>query len=233
MNVNWIFLDRREAGQELAAALAQYRARADVIVLGLPRGGVPVAFEVAQFLKAPLDVLIVRKLGVPGHAELAMGAIASGGVRILNDEIVRSLRITEKEIDRITTVEQTELARREQTYRGQRSPLDVRGAVVIVVDDGMATGSTMRAAVRALRTLQPARVIVAVPHAPPDSVTALGAEADDVVCLETPDPYIAVGCWYRDFPQLGDAEVSELMARAFAGKSNREQAAPARSHSTR
>lgn len=232
MLTNRIFADRREAGQELAKALAAYRGREDVVVLGLPRGGVPVAFEVAQFLGAPLDVLIVRKLGVPGHSELAMGAIAAGGVRLLNDEVVQALQIPMEQIERVVARERRELARRETAYRGERPPLELRGTVAVVVDDGMATGSTMRAAVQSLKMRGPARIVVAVPHAPADVVEALRELQVDVVCLEMPEPYFAVGSWYREFPQLEDAEVRSLMEKAGARNPEPGKTARGRTHPT-
>ena len=186
---------------------------ADVLVLALPRGGVPVGCEVARALGAPLDVFLVRKLGVPGHEELAMGAVATGGVRVLNDEIVRGLGISDHEIDAAVARELQELARRERLYRGDRPPPDVAGRTVILVDDGLATGATMRAAVAALRRQQPARIVIAVPTASPDTSEALKAEADDVVCAMTPEPFFAVGYWYEDFTQTTDDEVRELLAR--------------------
>ena len=183
------FHDRREAGRLLAAKLAAYADRPDVVVLALPRGGVPVAHEVAGSLHVPLDVFVVRKLGIPGHEELAMGAIATGGVRVLNDEVVRALRIPEYVIDRIEAKEREELARRERAYRGGRPPLEVSGSTVILVDDGLATGATMRAAVLALRQLHPARIIVAVPTASPETCNELKAEVDEVICAIMPEPF--------------------------------------------
>src|SRR5438477_5499014 len=207
------FRDRHEAGRRLADKLVAYAKRPDVLVLALPRGGVPVAYEVAQSLQAPLDVFLVRKLGVPGYEELAMGAIATGGVRVLNDEIVRGLGISEHEIDAVVTRELHELARRVRLYRGDRPPPDVGGRTVILVDDGLATGATMRAAVAALRRQQPARIVVAVPTASPDTSEALKAEADHVICAMTAEPFFAVGHWYEDFRQTTDDEVRELLAR--------------------
>src|SRR5437899_9362877 len=195
------FRDRHEAGRRLADKLVAYAKRPDVLVLALPRGGVPVAYEVARSLQAPLDVFLVRKLGVPGYEELAMGAVATGGLRVLNDEIVHGLGIPEVEIDAVVARELQELARRERLYRGDRPPPDVGGRTVILVDDGLATGATMRAAVQALRQQQPARIVVAVPTASPDTCEALRAEADDVTCAMTPEPFFAVGHWYDDFPQ--------------------------------
>ena len=207
------FRNRTDAGRQLAEKLAAYADRPDVLVLALPRGGVPVGFEVARALGAPFDVFLVRKLGVPGYEELAMGAVATGGVRILNDEIVRGLGISEHEIDAAVARELQELARRERLYRGDRPPPDVAGRTVIVVDDGLATGATMRAAVAALRQQQPARTVVAVPTASPDTCEALKTEADDVICAITPEPFFAVGHWYEDFTQTTDNEVRELLAR--------------------
>jgi predicted phosphoribosyltransferase len=208
---NHVFPDRRSAGTELARALKHYRGRSDLLVLALPRGGVPVAEEVARFLGAPLDVFIVRKLGVPGQPELAMGAIASGGVRAINDEIVQALHISPAALDSAADREYREVARRERTYRGDRPPLNVAGRTVIVIDDGIATGATMRAGVRALRKLEPARLIIAVPHAPVDTCESLAPEVDEIVCLEMPEPYIAVGRWYQDFPQLTDQQVRNIL----------------------
>ena len=210
-----VFRDRRHAGRVLAQALSsRYAGREDVIVLALPRGGVPVGFEVAAALQAPLDVLVVRKLGVPGHEEYAMGAIASGGVRVLNDEIVRSLGLPEAAVEAVVRAEQAELERRERLYRDARPPPAVRGRTVIVIDDGLATGSTMRAAVAALRLQQPARIVVAVPTAAADTCELLRREADEVVCPSTPEPYRAVGLWYEDFAQTSDADVRELLTLA-------------------
>lgn len=208
------YRDRRQAGRALALQLAEYAEREDVVVLALPRGGVPVAFEVAQALHAPLDVFLVRKLGVPWHEELAMGAIASGGVRVLNDEVVRQLGIDAATIDAVAAREQAELHRREQAYRQGRPDLDLAGKTAIVVDDGLATGSTMRAAIVALRKLGPARVIVAVPVAAAETCRELRAIADAVVCTVTPYPFGGVGAWYEDFSQTEDDEVRLLLAQA-------------------
>ncbi|HKS26153.1 MAG TPA: phosphoribosyltransferase [Thermoanaerobaculia bacterium] len=208
------FRDRHEAGELLGRDLARrLTQRDDLLVLALPRGGVPVGFGVAQALGAPLDVFIVRKLGVPGHEELAMGAIASGGVRVLNREVLGYLPVSQKMIDVIAEREQRELERREREYRGARPPLDVKDKSVIVVDDGLATGSTMRAAVTALRKMEPRRIIVAVPVAAQSTCNDFRAEgiADDVVCLRTPEPFQAVGLWYSDFTQTTDEEVHELL----------------------
>ena len=207
------FRDRTDAGRQLAERLAAYVNRSDVLVFALPRGGVPVAFEVARALGAPLDVFLVRKLGVPGHEELAMGAVATGGVRVLNDEIVHGLGIQESEIEAVVARELQELARRERLYRGGRPAPEAEAKTVILVDDGLATGATMRAAVRALKQQHPARIIIAVPTASPDSCEALKTEADEVVCVVTPEPFFAVGYWYDDFAQTTDAEVRDMLAR--------------------
>ena len=208
------FRDRREAGRLLATKLAAYANRPDVIVLALPRGGVPVAYEVARGLGAPLDIFLVRKLGVPGYEELAMGAIATGGVRVLNDQLVGGLRIPDYIVDEVAASEQQELARRERLYRGDRPTPDVRGRTVILVDDGLATGATMLAAVKALRQQQPARIVVAVPTASPETCEQLRAEVDEVICAITPEPFHAVGLWYEDFSQTTDEEVRDLLARS-------------------
>jgi putative phosphoribosyl transferase len=206
------FLDRRHAGRVLANRLKGYSNRADVVVLGLPRGGVPVAREVATVLHAPLDVFVVRKLGVPRREELAMGAIASGGVRVLNDDVVRSFRIGSDVIERSAQAEGVELARREAVYRSGRPPLDLRGKVVIVVDDGLATGSTMRAAVQAVRHHEPAEVVVAVPVGARSVCDSLSSLADAVECSLTPKNLHAVGLWYEDFTQTTDDEITGLLA---------------------
>src|SRR2546423_8162011 len=193
------FRDRAQAGRLLAERLREYAGLDDVVVLGLPRGGVPVAFEVARALDAPLDVFLVRKLGVPGHEELAMGAIATGGVRVLNHDVVRMLRIPPALIDRAAQQEQRELERREREYREGRPPVAVRGKTVILIDDGLATGSTMRAAAEALRALDPAKIVVAVPVAAPETCDEFRQEVDEILCAATPDPFQAVGLWYQDF----------------------------------
>lgn len=208
------FRDRHEAGRRLAAKLRHYATRPDVIVLALPRGGVPVGYEVAKALGAPLDVFVVRKLGLPWHEELAMGAIASGGVRVLDPDLLRAARVSEADLARVTAAEQAELERRERQYRGDRPFPDLRGKTVILVDDGLATGSTMRAAVAALRQEGPSRIVVAVPVAAPETCDAFGDIADEVVCAETPEPFRAVGLWYNDFSQTTDEEVHELLERA-------------------
>jgi len=220
------FRDRHEAGRVLATRLLAYANRPDVLVLALPRGGVPVGFEVAHALKAPLDVFLVRKLGVPGHEELAMGALASGGVRVLNEDVVRQLRIPDAVIDAVAREEQRELERRDRLYRDGRPPIDVRGRTVILVDDGLATGSTMRAAILALRRQHPAAIVVAVPVAAATTCAEFASEVDDVVCASTPEPFYAVGLWYADFTQTTDQQVHDLLARA----SMPNQETPQRSH---
>ena len=214
------FLDRREAGRELAARLPSYRARNDVRVLALPRGGVPVGFEVAEALEAPLDVFVVRKLGMPGHPEFAIGAIASGGVRVLNEDAVRTYRVSTAVIDAVAQQELAELERRDREYRGGLPLSDLRNRTVILVDDGLATGSTMRAAVQAVRALGPARVVVAVPVGAPDICEAFARIADETVCARTPEPFNAVGLWYRDFSQTTDDEVRRLLQQHAERSSN-------------
>ena len=209
-----IFRDRSEAGRLLAGELIQYANQPDVIVLGLPRGGVPVAFEVAMALRAPLDVFVVRKLGTPGHRELAMGAIASGRVRVLNEEVIHGLGIPMEIIDAVTAEEEQELKRRELAYRSSYSEPEVRGKTVLLIDDGIATGSTIRAAIRALNAQHPARLIVAVPTAAASTCRDLRPEVDGLVALMTPEFFSGVGQWYADFRQTSDAEVTELLRRA-------------------
>jgi putative phosphoribosyl transferase len=208
------FRDRREAGRLLAQRLGAYKGREDLLVLALPRGGVPVGFEVARELQAPLDVLLVRKLGLPGHEELAIGAVATGGIRVVDESLLAQFGISRATLEQIAEREQLELQRREQAYRGALPPHEVRGKTVLLVDDGLATGSSMRAAVLALRQSAPARLVVAVPVAPPSTCAALREEADDVVCARTPEPFSAVGQWYEDFRQTTDEEVRELLAAA-------------------
>jgi putative phosphoribosyl transferase len=209
-----VYRDRRHAGQVLARSLTGYAQRPDVIVLALPRGGVPVGYEVARALQVPLDVFLVRKLGVPGHEELAMGALASGGVRVLNPNVVNMLGIDDEALEAETRAEQAELDRREQSYREGRPPPEVRSRSVILVDDGLATGATMMAAVKALKVQQPARLVVAVPTASREVCEQLRGEVDEVVCASTPEPLRAVGRWYEDFSQTGDDEVRALLAEA-------------------
>jgi predicted phosphoribosyltransferase len=207
-----IFHDRAEAGRMLAQRLSHYRNRQDVIVLALPRGGVPVGYEVAAAIGAPLDVFLVRKLGVPGHRELAMGAIASGGAVVVNEDVVAELRIRPEAIEAVATEEAQELRRREQAYRPERPPLAVEGRTVILVDDGLATGASMRSAIKALRMQNPARLVVAVPVAPPATCRELQTEVDEVICLSTPTYFYAVGAAYRNFDQTTDEDVKALLA---------------------
>ncbi|NJR73649.1 MAG: phosphoribosyltransferase [Scytonema sp. CRU_2_7] len=209
-----MFKNRKAAGQFLAKNLAAYANYPDTLVLALPRGGVPVAFEVARALNAPLDVFVVRKLGVPEQKELAMGAIASGGVQVLNEEIVRSLGISEVVIQKVAAKEQQELERREHLYRGDRPIPILHGRTVILVDDGLATGATMRAAVVALQQHKPAKIIVAVPVSASETCEEFEAKVDEIVCLATPNPFYSVGLWYEDFPQTTDEEVRELLKKA-------------------
>jgi predicted phosphoribosyltransferase len=208
------FHDRRDAGKQLAEQLIEYRGRDDVIVLGLPRGGVPVAYEMSAALEAPLDVLVVRKLGVPGHEELAMGAIASGGIRILEQRVIDAVDVLPEEIASVEARERLELDRRERTFRAGRPALDVTGKITILVDDGLATGASMAAAVDAVRTRSPETIIVAVPVAPRETCSALAQRADEVICLVTPPRMYAVGQWYEDFTQTSDEEVRALLERA-------------------
>ncbi|MEH2283230.1 MAG: phosphoribosyltransferase [Nostoc sp.] len=209
-----LFKDRRFAGQVLAKELAAYANDPDVLVLGLPRGGVPVAFEVAKALNAPLDVLVVRKLGVPDQEELAMGAIASGGVRIVNKNIISLVKISDEVISRVAVQEERELERREQLYRPNRPLRDLQGRTVILVDDGLATGATMWAAVVTVQKQQPAQIVIAVPVAAPETCQELETEVDEIVCISTPSPFHSVGLWYESFPQTTDEEVRNLLAKA-------------------
>ena len=208
------FRDRRHAGRLLAVTLLAYRSDPNVVVLGLTRGGIPVAFEIAMVLRAPLDVCVVRRLGVPDRKELAMGAIASGGVLVLNDEVIEALKISTMMIGLVAAQEQNELERLECTYRGDAWQRDVSGRITIVVDDGLATGSTMRAAVAALRQLQPARIVVAVPVGDADTCARLRREVDELVCLHTPEPLQAVGLWYEKFGETSDRDVNRLLKTA-------------------
>jgi putative phosphoribosyl transferase len=209
-----VYADRREAGAVLGAELSKYRGRTDVVVLALPRGGVPVGYEVARALEAPLDVFVVRKLGAPGHRELAMGAIASGGVRVLNRDVIGWYGISPAAIEATAREELAELERRERAYREDRGALDIKGKIVILVDDGLATGSTMKAAVQAVRQRGPARIVVAVPVGAPQTCSEMQEVADEVICARTPDDFAAVGQWYADFSQTEDAEVRELLREA-------------------
>lgn len=214
------FKNRAQAGKLLAAKLGRYSGRGDTVVLALPRGGVPVAFEIAQALRAPLDVFMVRKLGLPGQEELAMGAIATGGVRVLNRDVVGYLAIPQAIIDSVAIQEQRELDRRERHYRGNRPALDVRGRTVILVDDGLATGATMFAAIAALKKVEPNQIIVAVPVAPPSTVDLMEKEVTELVTVMEPEPFDGVGRWYEDFSQTTDQEVSTLLDRSIATNSN-------------
>ena len=211
-----IFDDRVDAGRQLAAKLGAYAGRKDVIVLGIPRGGVPVAFEVARALKAPLDIFLSRKLGVPGQEELAFGALATGGVRVLDRELIAQVGISEREIDQIAASVKKELERRARVYRGLRPALNVKGKTVLLVDDGIATGSSMLAAINALRQMEPARLVVAVPVAPYDTCKRLRSVVDELVCVDTPETFYAIGQFYGDFSQVRDEEVTELIRRANA-----------------
>jgi putative phosphoribosyl transferase len=210
------FTDRRHAGRVLASRLTKYAGRNDVIVLALPRGGVPVASEVASALSAPMDVFLVRKLGTPGHRELAMGAIASGGVRVVNTDVVQWYGISEAAIDRIAREEQEELERRERAYRDDRPAPDLTNKIVVLIDDGLATGSTMRAAAQAVQAHRPARVVIAVPVGAPQTCAELAVSADEVICVRMPEPFSAVGQWYLNFEQTDDAEVRELLQKSTA-----------------
>jgi putative phosphoribosyl transferase len=208
------FSDRTEAGKYLTAQLESYKDRDDVVVLALPRGGVPVAYEVAKTLRAPLDIFLVRKLGVPGHEELAMGAIATGGLRVLNNDVIEYLQIPPEVIDAVADQEIQELKRRERAYRGDRPKPDVRSKTVILVDDGLATGSTMRAAAAALRQQNPAKIVVAVPVSAPQTCNEYRMGVDEIICAATPEPFYGVGQWYVDFSQTTDEEVRDLLERA-------------------
>jgi predicted phosphoribosyltransferase len=208
------YRDRRHAGVELAARLEHLKNRDDVVVLALPRGGVPVAYEVARALDAPLDIFVVRKLGLPGHRELAMGALASGGVRVLNEDVVSWYRVPQAAIDETARAEQAELERRERAYRDGRQPAELRDRTVVLIDDGLATGSTMKAAVRAVRALGPARIVVAVPVGSPDTCREFAAIADEIVCARSPQRFAAVGQFYQDFSQTTDEEVRQLLREA-------------------
>lgn len=232
-SVSMLFSDRAEAGRALASRLSDYAGRRDLLVLALPRGGVPVGAELARALGAPLDVFVVRKLGAPGQPELALGAIASDGARVLNDELIEQLGIAAEEIDRIAREESVELARREELYRDGRAPLDPRGRIVILVDDGMATGATMRAAARALRALGAARVIGALPVSSSEAVELLEPEIDDLLVLSEPSPFQAVGFWYHDFSQLSDEEVQAALAGARAAPEGASTEELLRAHARR
>jgi putative phosphoribosyl transferase len=221
-----IFKNRTDAGQKLAARLTRYANRGDVLVLALPRGGVPVAYEVAKELKAPLDIFLVRKVGVPGYEELAMGAIAEGGVRVVNEELVNYLGIPDDVIEGIAAVEQRELERRARAYRDGRPPPDAKDRIVILIDDGLATGSTMRAAAAALRPQKPKRIVVAVPVSSPETCDEFRSEVDEIVCAVTPQHFQGVGRWYEDFSQTSDEEVRELLKKATHQKRQVASSAP-------
>lgn len=208
------FADRFEAGRLLAAQLGQYAGDHEAIVLALPRGGVPVGFEIAAALRLPLDILVVRKLGVPGQPELALGAIASGGIRVINQDVVEAFSLSPESIERISAAEEVELQRREREYRGQRPALDPRGRTVILADDGLATGSSMRAAAQALRLRRPAKIIAALPVGSPEACAALALDVDSFVCLNRPDRFQAVGQWYERFDQIADTDVQQLLRRS-------------------
>lgn len=208
------FADRIDGGRRLAKALVHYRGKPNTIVIGLPRGGVVTAAAIAEDLHLPLDTLVVRKLGTPGHEELAMGAIGPGGVRVLNDDVVSALRIPKAMIDAATNREKAELDRHERLYRGDRPPLAFHGQTVIIVDDGLATGSTMAAAIQVIRSHQPARTVLAVPVAPADTLARFRRVVDELVSLETPEPFVAVGYWYVDFGQVEDEEVVALLEKS-------------------
>jgi predicted phosphoribosyltransferase len=209
-----LFHDRLDAGRFLASKLRRFANRPDTVILALPRGGVPVGFEVAKALNAPLDVFVVRKLGVPGHEELAMGAIASGGIRVLNEDVVHALAIPDQVIDRVAATEERELERREGDYRDDRPPVEVQGRTVILVDDGLATGSSMRVAVLALKRKRPAQIVVAVPVAAPTTCAAFEPEVDQVICAVTSEAFHSVGQWYEDFTQTSDEMVRDLLRRS-------------------
>lgn len=210
-----LFKNRTDAGRELALKLQRFANRDDVIVLALPRGGVRIGYEVAQALNVPLDAVIVRKIGVPGHSELAMGAIASGGVRVVNDDVVNALGITDEQFEEVAAREVLELARREKLYRGDRPLFDVRGKTVLLVDDGLATGFTMKAAIRAMRKLSPSYIVSAVPVGAADTCAAMTSDADESICAKEPEPFYGVGMWYDDFSAMTDDEVIELLNSAW------------------
>lgn len=221
-----LFDDRIAAGKALARELSDFAGRDDVLILALPRGGVPVAFEIAQYLPAPLDIMLVRKLGTPGYQELAMGAIASGDVIVMNEGIVRQLGIEQQAVDREIEQERQELRRRERVYRGDRAPYPIAEQTVILVDDGIATGATMRAAVAAIKQQNPAWLVVAVPTAAADTYRTIAREVDQIVCLATPEPYFAVGNWYRIFDQTPDSDVCKLLQQAADAHHSRLKSLP-------
>ncbi|PAV13414.1 phosphoribosyl transferase [Methanosarcina spelaei] len=211
-----LFKDRVDAGKKLAKELSKYANRSDVLILALPRGGVPVAFEVAKELNVRMDVFIVRKLGVPGNEELAMGAISSDNIRVLNEDVVRSFQIPERIINMVSENELKELERRERAYRGDRPKPEISGSTVILIDDGLATGATMRAAAAAIKTKNPAKIVVAVPTGARDTCELFVREVDEVICVATPEPFYGVGAWYGNFSQTTDEEVCELLDKARA-----------------
>jgi putative phosphoribosyl transferase len=219
-----LFADRAEAGRQLAEALAGYAGQEGVVVLALPRGGVPIGYEIATRLNAPLDVYVVRKLGVPGREELAMGALAGDGTRVVDEAMVEALGITRQELQAVIERESAEIARRERAYRTDRSAPELAGKIVIAVDDGLATGATMRAAAIALRRHRPAKLVVAVPVAAPHTCASLAREVDRIVCSYTPEPFHAVGLYYANFDQIGDEEVRRLLAQAAAARGQRRSA---------
>lgn len=227
-----LFRDRRDAGRILASQLERYRDRENAIVLALPRGGVPVAYEIGRALDIPLDIFVVRKLGVPGREELAMGAIASGGVVVPNEDVVRALRLTPEVLGQVADIESREMVRREQAYRGKRPPPELSGKTVIVVDDGLATGASMRAAIQALRKYRPARLVVAVPVAPEATCRELAPQVEELVCGATPSSFLAVGQAYSDFTQVTDQQVREMLTSAWSSPADSEPAepGPVRSH---
>lgn len=212
------FLNRTDAGRQLALRLEQYREHGAGLVLALPRGGVPVAAEVASMLHLPMDAMLVRKIGVPGHEELALGAIASQGIRVFNEQVLGNIDLSQRELDLLIAHEERELRRRDRAYRHHRPPPMIRDRVVIVIDDGLATGASMKAAIAALRQQQPARIVVAVPVAPRDTIIELEAKADEVVCVLMPDNFLGVGRWYEDFTQLSDEQVRDILEHAWHGQ---------------
>jgi len=220
------FRSRQEAGRELALRLHKYAGRDDVIVLGVPRGGIPVAFEVATALRVPLDIFVLRKLGVPGHEELAFGAIGSGGIRVLNRDVIANLGVSEAEIASVTKSEQAELERREHHYRGERPPLNVAEKTVILIDDGIATGASLRAAIHAIRKMRPAAIVVATPVAPRLTCSLLRQDVDELVCVEVPEPFYGVGQFYQDFSQVSDEEVVQFLQHAIRPDAGKRKAAP-------
>ncbi len=209
-----LFKDRLDAGRKLAKKLSKYANRSDILVLGLPRGGVPVAFEVAKELNVKMDVFVVRKLGVPGNEELAMGAIASDNIIVLNEDIVRSFHISKQVIDAVAARELRELERRERIYRGKRPKPSISGSTVILIDDGLATGATMSAAASAIKTKNPTKIVIAVPTGAPDTCRSFEGKVDEIICVSTPEPFYSVGAWYEDFGQTTDEEVCELLDKA-------------------